>query len=793
MPAGRMVTFDTGSAFGDSAATSACPDSCTATDRFSSGSRTLVPSRAPSRIRSRAASRSAAVIVVRLSLIAWIAASLIRLARSAPEKPGVPRAVTVRSTSGASFFPRACTARIAARSLWLGSGTTTCRSKRPGRSSAGSSDSGRLVAAITTTPGAWSKPSISDSSWFSVCSRSSLPPPMTALPRRPPMASISSMKMIEGARLRASANRSRTRDAPTPTNSSTNADPVTDRNGTCASPATARAMSVLPVPGGPTMSTPRGPCAPAAAYRIGSRRKSTTSLISCLTPSYPATSENRVVGRSASMTLARDRPNPPMPDSCRCAARPVHTNRPTMRISQIRLGNRVSSRPPPAWVAVIWTWLAFSCWVIWDRSSAVGSWLVNSVPLSSFPVTAPLLSIVTDFTSPLVTLFWKALNVYLVVGLLRSRNGQNSSSTRMIIPIGSSHRRHAGGGGGGGCDGSLGGPGSTERDRCVCFSRIRVIIAFALLAARRQPGVHNTLNGGYQSVMPRRGPATVRCQRNRPAVPARRRRSAGAGLPAEESHRQHQPGHAPGGDHQDVGPVEGGAEEAGLHPVGEVLDREDPGDPEDPVRGVVAERDEDPGQEQQRQDDRVDDRGRGVGVRDHRRGREPERAERRRADHEHDQEPQQREPGRDVGGVERAAERGGDHDQDHRDEQRVHHPRAEERPAGQRRPVDALEHPGVALEGGPYRDVVVAGGDHREGRHRGHVVGGRVHRPGADVHRVVAEQRGEDHQEHERESEGEERRRRVPPERLVDVTDLRGSHRHRAHAVPPSRPLVSDR
>ena len=99
------------------------------------------------------------------------------------------------------------------------------------------------------------------------------------------MASISSMKMIEGARLRASANRSRTRDAPTPTNSSTNADPVTDRNGTCASPATARAMRVLPVPGGPTMSTPRGPVAPAAAYRCGSRRKSTTSLISCLTPS----------------------------------------------------------------------------------------------------------------------------------------------------------------------------------------------------------------------------------------------------------------------------------------------------------------------------------------------------------------------------------------------------------------------------------------------------------------------------------------------------------------------------
>ena len=44
---------------------------------------------------------------------------------------------------------------------WLGSGISTWRSKRPGRRSAGSSTSGRLVAAITTTPAAGSKPSIS--------------------------------------------------------------------------------------------------------------------------------------------------------------------------------------------------------------------------------------------------------------------------------------------------------------------------------------------------------------------------------------------------------------------------------------------------------------------------------------------------------------------------------------------------------------------------------------------------------------------------------------------------------
>ena len=43
-----------------------------------------------------------------------------------------------------------------------------------------------------------SNPSISVSSWFSVCSRSSLPPP-TPVPRERPTASISSTKTMQGA------------------------------------------------------------------------------------------------------------------------------------------------------------------------------------------------------------------------------------------------------------------------------------------------------------------------------------------------------------------------------------------------------------------------------------------------------------------------------------------------------------------------------------------------------------------------------------------------------------------
>ena len=90
-------------------------------------------------------------------------------------------------------------------------GTTwICRSKRPGRSSAGSRMSGRLVAAIRMTPPETSKPSISTSSWLRVCSRSSCPPPSPA-PRWRPTASISSTKMIAGALALACSKRSRTR------------------------------------------------------------------------------------------------------------------------------------------------------------------------------------------------------------------------------------------------------------------------------------------------------------------------------------------------------------------------------------------------------------------------------------------------------------------------------------------------------------------------------------------------------------------------------------------------------
>ncbi len=81
------------------------------------------------------------------------------------------------------------------------------------------------------------------------------------------MASISSMNTMAGASLRASPNRSLTREAPTPTNISTKLDPVTDRNGTSASPATAPSQQCLARPrrtGHEHTSRSDGPGAPVA-------------------------------------------------------------------------------------------------------------------------------------------------------------------------------------------------------------------------------------------------------------------------------------------------------------------------------------------------------------------------------------------------------------------------------------------------------------------------------------------------------------------------------------------------
>ena len=81
------------------------------------------------------------------------------------------------------------------------------------------------------------------------------------------------------------------------------------KNGTPASPATARASRVLPVPGGPTRRQPRGIFAPRDWYLAGFCRKSLISCISSTASSTPATSEKCTSGCSSTFFFAFALPN----------------------------------------------------------------------------------------------------------------------------------------------------------------------------------------------------------------------------------------------------------------------------------------------------------------------------------------------------------------------------------------------------------------------------------------------------------------------------------------------------
>ena len=236
-----------------------------------------------------------------------MAASFTKLAKSAPLKPTVCLAMPSNFTPLESGLPLECIFRMAIRPLISGLSSIILRSNLPGRSNAWSSISGRLVAASIITLVEVSKPSISTSIWFRVCSRSSWLPPSPA-PRDLPTASISSIKIIQGALRLACSKRSLTREAPTPTNISTNSLPLIEKKGTPASPAMARASNVLPVPGGPTSNIPLGIRAPRAWNFSRCFKNSTTSTTSCLASSTPATSLKVTEGLSAENILALERP-----------------------------------------------------------------------------------------------------------------------------------------------------------------------------------------------------------------------------------------------------------------------------------------------------------------------------------------------------------------------------------------------------------------------------------------------------------------------------------------------------
>ena len=139
--------------------------------------------------------------------------------------------------------------------------------------------------------------------------------------------------------------------------------------------------------------------------------------------------------------------------------------------------------------------------------------------------------------------------------------------------------------------------------------------------------------------------------------------------------------------------------------------------------------------------------------------------------------------------VEQRAHRDHDRDQQHRDQHHVPNTPKQECPRWQRRAPQPLQQPLIARDRYAHRETRVAGVHDRERRNRGDVEGGDVCDATLDLQLLVAEQQVEDHEEDEREGEGEECRRRVTPERAILVAQLPQRQRCAAHSSRvPSAP-----
>lgn len=205
----------------------ACPLSCIATVCLSYLDNMLFFS-IPAITLSVAISKSCLPTYCLLSLLAQIAASLQRLAIYAPLNPGVRvaslLAYYISESEGSNLSGKRCTQNISFLLSRSGRSTAIYLSNLPGLSNAGSSNCYWFVAARIITSVLESKPSISTNNQFRVFSRSwFLPRPLSLFL---PIASISSINIIQGYFLRAYLKRSLTLAAPTPTNISTKSLPL---------------------------------------------------------------------------------------------------------------------------------------------------------------------------------------------------------------------------------------------------------------------------------------------------------------------------------------------------------------------------------------------------------------------------------------------------------------------------------------------------------------------------------------------------------------------------------------
>ena len=171
-------------------------------------------------------------------------------------------------------------------------------SNLPGLNKALSSNSILLVAAMTLMPSLEEKPSISESSCIRVrCT--SLSPEVVESSLLLPIASISSMKMIDGDLSRAMSNNSLTSLPPSPMYFWASSDPTIPRKVALVEFASAFASIVFPLPGGPESKTPRGGSIPNLSNASGFvSGNSAASLREDICLSRPPSIENSTSGFS---------------------------------------------------------------------------------------------------------------------------------------------------------------------------------------------------------------------------------------------------------------------------------------------------------------------------------------------------------------------------------------------------------------------------------------------------------------------------------------------------------------
>ena len=188
-----------------------------------------------------------------------------------------------------------------------------------------------------------------------------------------------------------------------------------EKNGTFASPAMARASSVLPVPGGPISSTPLGMRPPSFWNFCGSRRNSMISCSSSLASSTPATSLKVTFFCWLASSLALDLPKesallPPL-----CICRMKKTQKPTSRANGATDTNRlIQAGPSFGWTMIV---TLFACRVstsLSDPNGLLGATVRKAVPPLCSVLYLPLISepvIVTSATWPLETSVRKVLKL----------------------------------------------------------------------------------------------------------------------------------------------------------------------------------------------------------------------------------------------------------------------------------------------------------------------------------------------------------------------------------------------